>query len=163
MQIRFQERKIYLDTCSIGRSLDNQAQERIRRETEAIETIVDYFFTGELRWIASEILAIEIANNPNLKMREVIKNRLNFAHETVLVGSAEEFRAAELEVLGFKRFDALHIACAESGGADVLLTTDDRMLSLAKRHRVQLRVRVENPHAWLQEVSANEHIRDAGY
>ena len=43
MQIQFQKRKIYLDTCSIGRSLDNQAQDRIRRETEAVETIVDYF------------------------------------------------------------------------------------------------------------------------
>ena len=158
MQIQFQERKIYLDTCSIGRSLDNQTQDRIRRETEAIETIVDYFFTGELRWIASEILAIEIANNPNLKMREVIKNRLNFAHETVLVGSAEEFRAAELEVLGFKRFDALHIACAESGGADVLLTTDDRMLNLAKRHRTQLRVQVENPYRWLQEMDKGQEV-----
>ena len=153
MQIQFQERRIYLDTCSIGRSLDNQAQERIRRETEAVETIVDYFFTGELHWIASEVLAIEIANNPNLKVREVMTDRLNFAHETVLMDSAEERSVAELEILGFKRFDALHIACAESGEADILLTTDDRMLSLAQRHRAQLRVRVENPHTWLQEIN----------
>ena len=32
----------------------------------------------------------------------------------------------------YKHYDALHIACAESGGADVLLTTDDRMLWLQK-------------------------------
>ena len=153
MQIQFQERKIYLDTCSIGRSLDNQAQERIRRETEAVETIVDYFFTGELRWIASEILAIEIANNPNIKKREATRDLLSSAHETVLVGPIERRRAINLESLGFKPLDALHIACAESGGADVLLTTDDRMLSLAKRHRAQLRVRVENPHRWLQEIN----------
>ncbi|MYA70815.1 type II toxin-antitoxin system VapC family toxin [Candidatus Poribacteria bacterium] len=153
MQIQFQKRKIYLDTCSIGRSLDNQAQDRIRRETEAVETIVDYFFTGELHWVASEALAIEVANNPNLKKREVITDRLNFAHETVLVGSAEKFRVTELEVLGFKQFDALHIACAENGGADVLLTTDDQMLRLAKRHSAQLHVRVENPYTWLQTIT----------
>ena len=82
-----------------------------------------------------------------------MKDRLNFAHETVLVGLEEEQRVAKLEVLGFKRFDALHIACAESGGADILLTTDDRMLRLAKRHRTQLRVRVENPYTWLQETA----------
>ena len=154
MQIRFRERRIYLDTCSVGRSLDNQEQDRIRREAEAVETIVDYFFTGELYWVASEALAIEIANNPNLKTREVMRDSLNFAHEIVLVGSAEEFRVTELEVLGFKRFDALHIACAESGSADILLTTDDRMLRLAKGYQAHLRVRVENPHTWL-----NEHTR----
>lgn len=152
MQIRFRERRIYLDTCSVGRSLDNQEQDRIRREAKAVETIVDYFFTGQLHWISSEVLAIEIANNPNLKKREVITDRLNFAHETVLVGSAEKFRVPELGVLGFKPYDALHIACAESGGADILLTTDDRMLRLAKRYQSHLRVRVENPHTWLQEI-----------
>ena len=98
-------------------------------------------------------MAIEVANNPNLKKREVITDRLNFAHETVLVGSAEKFRVTELEVLGFKQFDALHIACAENGGADVLLTTDDRMLRLAKRHSAQLHVRVENPYTWLQTIT----------
>ncbi len=153
MQIEFQERRIYLDTCSVGRSLDNQEQDRIRREAEAIETIVDYFFTGQLYWISSEVLAVEIANNPNLKTREVMRDSLNFAHETVLVGSAEKFRVTELEVLGFKRFDALHIACAESGDADILLTTDDRMLRLAKHYQSHLRVRVENPHTWLQEIT----------
>ena len=151
MQIQFQERRIYLDTCTVGRSLDDQTQDRIRSETEAIETIFDYFFTGELHWIASEVLAIEIANNPNLKVRKVMVDRLNFAHETVLEGSEAEQRVAKLEVPRWKRFDALHIACAENGGADVLLTTDDRMLRLAKRHRTQLRFRVENPYTWLQE------------
>ncbi|MDE0323526.1 MAG: hypothetical protein OXN27_06340 [Candidatus Poribacteria bacterium] len=51
-----------MDTCSVGRSLDNQEPDRIRHEAEAVETIVDYFFTGELYWVASETLAIEIAN-----------------------------------------------------------------------------------------------------
>lgn len=153
MQIQFQERRIYLDTCSVGRSLDNQEQDRIRREAEAVETIVDCFFTGELYWGASEALAIEIANNPNLRKREVMRDSLNSAHETVLVDSAEKFRVTELEVLGFKQFDALHIACAESGDADILLTTDDRMLRLAKRYQSHLRVRVENPHTWLQEIT----------
>ena len=156
MQIQFQDLKIYLDTCSVGRPLDDQEQDRIHRETEAVETIVDYFFTGQLYWVASEVLALEIANNPNLKKREATRDLLNSAHETVLVGPVERLRAINLESLGFKPLDALHIACAESGGADVLLTTDDQMLSLAKRHRTQLRVRVENPHTWLQEIDRSQ-------
>ncbi len=99
-----------------------------------------------MHWVASEVLAIEIANNPNLRKREATRDLLNSAHETVLVGPAERLRAINLEALGFKPLDALHIECAESGGADILLTTDDRMLRLAKRYPTQLRVRVENPH-----------------
>jgi hypothetical protein len=37
-------------------------------------------------------------------------------------------RAGFLEGLGFSTFDALHLACAESGAADVFLTTGDGLL-----------------------------------
>ena len=104
-------------------------------------------------WVASEVLAVEIANNPNLRKREATRDLLNSAHEIVLVGPTERLRSINLESLGFKPLDALHIACAESGRADILLTTDDRMLRLAKRHDAQLRVRVENPYIWLQEMA----------
>jgi hypothetical protein len=45
-------------------------------------------------------------------------------------------------VLGFRNFDALHVACAEFAGADVFATTDDQLLSFANRHATLLRVRV---------------------
>ena len=47
---------------------------------------------------------------------------------------------------------ALHLACAESGGADVFLTTDDKLLHKAAACAERLRVRVENPLVWLKEV-----------
>ena len=66
-------------------------------------------------------------------------------------------RTQQLETLGFHPFDALHLACAESGRADVFLTTDDRLLRLASRFSDQLHVRVENPLTWLKEVIKYEH------
>ena len=42
----------------------------------------------------------------------------------------ESIRAKQLEEVGFKSFDAMHIACAESEKADVFLTTDDKLLKL---------------------------------
>ena len=78
---------------------------------------------------------------------------LRRAHETILAGAIKIARSEALESLGFKHYDALHIACAESGGADVLLTTDDRMVRLAKRHSTQLQVPVENPYTWLQKIT----------
>jgi predicted nucleic acid-binding protein len=63
-----------------------------------------------------------------------------------------ESRGLELAELGFKDYDALHIACAEVGNADIFLTTDDRMLRLAARQSAMLQVRIENPLRWVQEV-----------
>jgi predicted nucleic acid-binding protein len=42
-------------------------------------------------------------------------------------------RAEKLMELSFKFHDALHLAFAEVGDADVFLTTDDRLLRKAKK------------------------------
>ena len=42
-----------------------------------------------------------------------------------------------------RTFDSLHIAAAESAGADVMLTTDDKLEKIAAR--IELTVKVMNP------------------
>ncbi|WP_199337410.1 MULTISPECIES: hypothetical protein [unclassified Nostoc] len=74
------------------------------------------------------------------------------ASTTILGNQQVKARAKELVNLGFKAFDASYIACAETRNADVLLTTDDRMLRLAARHSTMLKVRIENPLRWVLEV-----------
>jgi predicted nucleic acid-binding protein len=54
--------------------------------------------------------------------------------------------------MGFRTYDALHLACAEQATVDVFPTTDDRVLRIATRHTAQLKVYVANPLAWLLEV-----------
>jgi len=46
--------------------------------------------------------------------------------------------------------DSLHIASAEAGHADVLLSTDDRLIRACKK--LDLDVRVMNPVSYLAEV-----------
>ena len=145
--------KIYLDTCCLNRLSDRQIQERIRQETEAVNIMLSNFRAKRWHWISSSILQFEINQNPDLDQRVSLTTLLQLEHQTVFVGGQEILRGEELEGLGFKKLDALHIACAESGNADILLTTDDRMLRRAKRYRAQLRVRVENPYRWLQEIN----------
>ena len=145
--------KIYLDTCCLNRLSDRQIQERIRQETEAVNIMLSNFRTKRWHWISSSILQFEINQNPDLDRRVSLTTLLQLGHQIVFVGGEEILRGEELEGLGFKKLDALHIACAESGNADILLTTDDRMLRRAKRYRAQLRVRVENPYTWLQEIN----------
>jgi predicted nucleic acid-binding protein len=54
--------------------------------------------------------------------------------------------------MGFRTYDALHLACADQSTVDVFLTTDDRVPRIAARHTAHLKVRGANPLDWLLEV-----------
>ena len=75
-------------------------------------------------------------------------------NEIVVPKSAEADRARRLELLGFSPFDALHLASAEPGGADVFLTTDDDLLRRARRSPGSIHIRVENPLSWYEEAQS---------
>jgi predicted nucleic acid-binding protein len=60
-------------------------------------------------------------------------------------------RARELVRMGFKAADAVHLAAAEIGGADVFLSCDDRLCRRARRYRRRLRIEVANPLDWMKE------------
>ena len=153
--------KIYLDACCLIRFFDAQTQERVRNETQAIAWILSRVYTGNWFWVASEVLRDEVNQGLDLVQRDHINEMLTCASQTISVGAMEIARAKSLEVLGFKRQDALHLACAESGSADIFFTTDDRLLKSARRVRPQIHMRVENPYTWLIGVTQNEHTRNA--
>lgn len=143
--------RIYLDVCCLNRPFDDQTQDRIRLEAEAVLLILTHLVAGEWQWIGSEVLDFEIKQTPDPERRLRVKLLTTHVHQSIVVEQAEVARAQQLEALGFQSFDALHIACAESGGAEVLLTTDDPLLRRAARLSGQLGVRVENPLTWLKE------------
>ena len=62
----------------------------------------------------------------------------------VLIQPSVEARARELNRLGFKPLDALHLASAEAGRADYLCTCDDRFLKRA-RAEMGLATKVVSP------------------
>jgi hypothetical protein len=61
-------------------------------------------------------------------------------------------RTEELMKLGFRNFDAFHLASAELANADAFVTTDDRLLSLAGRLTARLTVRVVDVVTLAQEI-----------
>jgi len=143
--------KLYLDLCCLNRPFDNQEQERVRLEAEAIKAILLRIGTGEWSWTGSEVLMFEIGQIPNLDLKLDVALMTNDVSETIMAGELEESRAKELRVLGFKDVDALHLACAEKGGVDVFLTVDDAILRIAARNDRILKVKVRNPLNWLTE------------
>ncbi len=98
------------------------------------------------------MLEAEIARNPDSDRRDDWQALLQFVEQIVKPDDSVISRARELQAAGFSEFDAMHIACAESGEAEVLLTTDDRLVRRAKRESAQLRVRVLNPVSFLEEL-----------
>jgi hypothetical protein len=144
--------RIYLDTCCLNRPFDDQTQDRIRLEAEAVLLILARLAAAEWHWICSEVVIYEVDQTADETRRLRTRALTEAAHQFVLVGDAEVERGEALEALGFQDFDALHLACAESGGAELFLTTDDRLRRRAVRHAEQLRLRVENPLTWLEEV-----------
>lgn len=160
MQTNLQFWKIYLDTCCLSRFFDDQTQTRIYQETEVIRRIVSLVHSGHWHLISSDVLVDEMEQNSDADQRLQIVDLITGAHQTISVGVNEIARGKQLETLGFKELDALHLACAESGSVDIFLTTDDRLLRGAKCYNSQLYVRVENPYAWFQEMAENERLRD---
>ncbi|MBM4037714.1 MAG: type II toxin-antitoxin system VapC family toxin [Planctomycetes bacterium] len=144
--------RVYLDVCCLNRPFDDQSQDRIRLEAEAVLAILKRLRAGEGHWLGSDVVLREVGQTPDPERRERVMLIAGDAHSRLAVGEAEGARARELQLLGFRAFDALHIACAESGRADVLLTTDDGLLRRASRHKGVLRVRVVNPLLWAREV-----------
>ena len=145
--------RVYLDVCSLNRPFDDQTQDRVRLEAEAVVLILSHFEAKDWQWIGSEAVDLEIAQTPDKERQNRVQLLTTHVHEFVHIESGEIARAQELEKLGFHTIDALHLACAESGVADVFLTTDDRFLRVAARTSENLRIHVANPLAWLAKVA----------
>jgi predicted nucleic acid-binding protein len=143
--------KIYLDACCFNRPFDDQRQNRIRLESEAVILIMERMHNKEWEWIGSDVLLAELENTPDIEKRRYLMELAEWPHRHVELTEHVIARATELEQLGLKSFDAMHVACAESADADVFLTTDDKLLKTALRERDNLHVTIANPLSWLTE------------
>jgi hypothetical protein len=147
------KQRIYLDVCCLNRPFDDQSQERIRLESEAIILIISRLQSGDWVWLGSDAIDYEVDQTPDPERQRRVRVLATAIQHSVPFTQAETARAQELQSFGFKQWDALHLACAESGQADIFLTTDDKLLRLAHQVAVQLKVQVENPLTWLTEVT----------
>ena len=136
--------RIYLDTCSLQRPLDNRAQLRVLLESEAILGLLALCDAQRIELLSSEALIFEIERNPNLTRQEYALEVLAKASAFVTFEPAVEERARELNRQGFKPLDALHLASAEAGQADFLCTCDDRFLKHT-RATTGLRTKIVSP------------------
>ena len=140
--------RVYLDVCCLNRLYDDQTQLRIRLETEAISEIITNCQLGKWDLIISTVLESEINQTPSLLRKEQVRESLSIAKTKIILTQKILTRARELTYLGFKNYDALHLASAEHN-ADVFLTTDDRLLRKSTTYQNQFNLVIANPLTWL--------------
>ncbi len=120
--------RIYLDMCCFNRPYDDQTQPRIRIETEAKIVIQQKIKNTECELLWSSILDFECAKNPFEEHRIAILNWRNIASTMVMVDNSVLELATSLISYGVGKYDALHVVCSVTGGAELFVTTDDRLL-----------------------------------
>jgi predicted nucleic acid-binding protein len=145
--------RLYIDLSCFNRPFDDQSQERVRLETEAVLAVLTRIVEGKDALLWSWVMSFENDKHPNPERRDEIAVWEAISERTVGLSNQLEERARQISGAGIFGLDAAHIASAEEGGAEVLLTCDD---ALARRsRRLALALRVLNPVAYFQQVKAN--------
>ncbi|MBI3461711.1 MAG: PIN domain-containing protein [Planctomycetes bacterium] len=144
--------RIYLDVSCLNRPFDDQTQARIQLEASAVSLILQRIDAPLWSQVSSQMATIEIDAMEDPDRRARVRLLLPESRDTHKLVETTFDRASELQSLGFKPADALHVAAAEEAGADILLSCDDRLCCLARRKRTKLNVPVANPLDWLKEI-----------
>ena len=146
--------KLYLDSCCFNRPFDDLSQDKTRLESESIITIINKCEEGIWDIFESDVLEDEFDRMTNLIKKQKVLELYSSASIYIEINDAIINRAKEFQRINIKPFDALHLASAEYGGADILLTTDKKFFNRALGSNSK--VKVSNPAIWLTEVLFNE-------
>lgn len=142
---------IYLDNCCYNRPFDDQTQERIHLESEAILAILQQGQSGKYKIVGSDVLELEMERMHDIVKKQHVKDLYKVSDGRILYTKEIKERSEEImHQSHIKTFDSLHIAAAEAAKADVMLTTDDKLEKMAQK--LELKVKVMNPLKFAWEV-----------
>jgi predicted nucleic acid-binding protein len=139
-----------MDTCCLNRPFDNFDSDIVRFEAEAVVSIISNCEKYAWKLCASDVLYNEIIRIANVLKRDEVLALFNKMQIYTELTNEISLRGEELESFGIKSYDALHLASAELGGADVLLTCDRRFINAAERSNSK--IPVKNPLRFIMEV-----------
>ena len=146
--------KIYMDCCCFNRPFDDLSHDKIRHECDAILTIINKCENGIWDIFKSDVLSDEINRIMDLTKKQKVLELYSSASVHIEINDDIINRAREFHKTNIYAFDALHLASAEYGEADTLLTTDKKFLNRALQSNTK--VMISNPAIWLTEVLFND-------
>ena len=125
---------------------------RVHLEAEAVLGIIKQVEQAEWTWVSSDAVVYEISKTPNEDRKERLWSLESGASERIELTEAIYLEAEKLQHLGFNALDALHLSCARTAKVDAFLSTDDKLLKIARQHIDAIKLHAVNPLAWLQEI-----------
>jgi predicted nucleic acid-binding protein len=137
----------------LNRPFDDQTQERVNIEARAVVLILQRISTGVHQLCSSTALVVENNQNPNNDRRTKIDETLKGAQIQIMFEQGLDSRIDELRAFGFREFDAYHVALAEAGQCDRLVTCDDQLLRIARRNKDKIKVTVADPISLISEAN----------
>ena len=140
---------VYLDNCCYNRPYDDQSQVRINLETQAKLYIQKLIIDKKVNLVYSYMSRYENSQNPFDIRRNTISDFFKNAAVYVDEDNADKIQHKANEIInsGVKVKDAIHVACAILGKADVFLSTDIRLLKFQTNE-----IRMMNPTTFLSEM-----------
>ena len=144
--------KIYLDVCCLNRPFDDHTQDKIRLESEAIITILSHISEKKWEMIGSDIIDFEISQIPDPDRMKKVLQLVNLKAEKVTLTDNVVNRSKKIQEYTIKLLDALHLACAEEGKAEVFLTTDQNLIKKSTKNHEKIKVKVKNPLNWIMDL-----------
>ncbi len=107
--------RIYLDVCCMNRPFDDQSQDRIKLESEAILTALARCQRGQWRLVGSGAIDYEISKIPDEDRRQKVLALAGLARLRVSLNDATVVqRGLVLQEAGFTALDAIHIMRGKS-------------------------------------------------
>jgi len=149
-----QNMKIYMDVCCLNRPFDDQSQDRIYLEAEAVLTILTHCQKGEWTLTSSDMIDYELSRLTNSMKQQKIRGMYSIAGERITVTQEVKGLSRIFQQNGVKLLDSLHLALCEAYSRDILLTTDDNFIRATGR--LKINTHIANPVTWLMEVITNE-------
>ena len=143
--------RLYFDCCCYNRPFDDQSQQRIHDESEAILSLINRAVACGDTILDSSILRLEIDRIGDPVKKAKVQQLHRIASEVVAYAPEIRHRAEEIRQMSeIHEMDSLHLASAEFGSADVFLTTDMKLIKSCRRAGGHMRVM--NPVSYLAEV-----------
>ena len=144
-----------MDVCCLNRPFDDQSQDKIRVETEAVISLLKRCNTKD-DWtlVGGDIVTIEASNNSDIVKKQKVLLLHDGADEKINYNETIKTRSEDFRKHNIKSFDSLHLATAEHADVDALLTTDKKFENASTR--TDAKTRVVNPLTFYLEVLDNE-------
>jgi len=148
--------KFYLDSCCYSRPYDDQTQEKIHMEGEAVLAIINECGQNGDEITGSYALDLEIDQINDIEKREKIKYFYDKTITSKIKYSETVFkRAKELsEQTNIRTLDRFHLSFADISGVDIFLTTDNKLEKTGSK--LNLKMKITNPLKYIMEVMQNE-------